>query len=131
MVLRLILRQDKKENTEITRKNICLNLWKKVSYIKNNNCAYVYVNCLRHLYECLVTCLRKSSSKTGVELLVFLTFIISFMKAFIQEHNLLPGCAFGLFTCLCCENCMSWFSAYLFLTCFVRSLPNGNFLSGA
>ena len=85
MVLRLILRQDKKENTEITRKNICLNLWKKVSYIKNNNCAYVYVNCLRHLYECLVTCLRKSSSKTGVELLVFLTFIISFMKAFIKS----------------------------------------------
>ena len=30
-----------------------------------------------------------------------------------QEHNLLPGCAFGPFTYVYCENCISYFSAFV------------------
>ena len=30
-----------------------------------------------------------------------------------QEHNVLSGCACGAFTYVCCENCMSGFSAFV------------------
>ena len=64
-----------------------------MSYIRNNRCDYVYVN-KRKQYECLITCLRKSKSVIGLEFLTFFTFNF-FMKACIQENNLLPDCVFG------------------------------------
>ena len=57
-------------------------------------------------------------SEIGLEFVVFLT-LLTLMEACIQEHNLLPGCAFGPFTYVCYENCMTCFSAFLFLTYFV------------
>ena len=54
------------------------------------------------------------------------------MKIFInQDHNLLPDCAFGLY--VCCENCMSCFSAFVLnmsksAIFLFRSMPNGNWL---
>ena len=54
------------------------------------------------------------------------------MKIFInQDHNLLPDCAFGLY--VCCENCMSGFSACVLnmsksAIFLFRSMPNGNWL---
>ena len=71
------------KNMEITGKKDFL-LEKLVSHIKNNLCDYVYVN-------------RQRQTKTF------------FMKAFIQEHTLLPGCVFGPFTYVCCENCTNAF----------------------
>ena len=49
------------------------------------------------------------------------------MKAFIQEHTFL-SCFVQPFTYSCCENCIPCLSNFLFLTYFVRSLPNGNCL---
>ena len=48
-----------------------------------------------------------------------------------QEHNLLPDCAFELFTYAYCENCMSGFSAFVLNlrksgNILFRSMPNGN-----
>ena len=84
-----------------------------VSYVKNNRCVYVYVN--KCMSEKKQTELEK---RTKLEFLfVFFTFINFFMKAFIQENNLLSGCAFGPFTYVFCENSsMSCFSVFLFLT---------------
>ena len=68
------------------------------------------------MYECLIIYLRKNTSETELELLIFFTFINFFMKTFInQEPNLLQGCAFGPFTYVRCENCMLG-SLPLFLT---------------
>ena len=105
-------------------------LTEKVSYLKNNHYDYVYVNRRTHLYVCLLTYLRKNTTEIEFEFLLFFIFINSFMKAFIQEHNLLPDCAFEPVTSLFCENCVSYFSAFLLLTYFVRSLPYGNCLLG-
>ena len=105
-------------------------LTEKVSYLKNNHCDYVYVNRRTHLYVCLLTYLRKNTTEIEFEFLLFFIFINSFMKAFIQEHNLLPDCAFEPVTSLFCENCVSYFSAFLLLTYFVTSLPYGNCLLG-
>lgn len=102
----------------------------KVSYLKNNHCDYVYVNRRTHFHVCLVTYLRKNTTEIELEFLVFFIFNNSFMKAFIQEHYLLPDCAFKPVTSLFCENCVSYFSAFLLLTYFVRSLPYGNCLLG-
>ena len=101
-----------------------------MSYIKNSRCHYVYVNRGRHLYECLITCLRKSTSKIGLELLVFFTSINFFYE---NIHLLPPDCAFGPFTYVCCENCMSGFSTFVLNlsksgNIFFSSMPNGNYL---
>ena len=51
-------------------------LWEKlvtVTHINNNPDYY-------HLYECLITSLRKSTFEIGLELLVFFTFINFFYK---------------------------------------------------
>ena len=60
--------------------------------------------------------LRKSTSETGVKLLVFFTFFINFfIKTLIsnQEHNLMSDCDFGPFIYVWCENCMSGFSTFV------------------
>ena len=84
------------------------------------------------VYECLITCLRKITSEIILEFLVFFTFINFFTKTFInKEHNLLLDFAFGPFTYVCCENCMSDFTAYvlnLSKSISFRSMPNGNCL---
>ena len=76
------------------------------SYVENNCCDYVYISRRRHSCECLITCLKKSTSESGLEfLLVFFTLINSYViKAYIEEYNLLPGCAFGSLTYACYEN---------------------------
>ena len=56
-------------------------LEKLVSPIKNILCDYVYVNRWRHLFECLITCLRKSISEIGLEFLLFFTFINFFNES--------------------------------------------------
>ena len=84
------------------------------SYIKNNCCNYVYVN-----------------RQTSVWVFNYMSF---WEKAFInQEHNLLPDCAFGPFTFVCCENCMSGFSTFVLNlsksgNILFRSMLNGNCL---
>ena len=56
---------------------------------------------------------EKKYPEIGVKL-VFFTFLINFFCGNInQEHNLLPDCAFGSFTYVYCENCMSGFSAFI------------------
>ena len=78
-----------------------------------------------------VTCL--STFEIGVKLLVFFTFFINFFYENInQEHNLLPDCALGPFTYVCCENCMSGFSAFILNlsksgNILFRSMPNRNY----
>ena len=75
---------------------------------------YVYVKRGRHLYECSITWLGKSTSEIGLELLILSRSLTFFMKTFInQEHNLPPDCAFESFTCGCFEHCMSGFSAFV------------------
>ena len=55
-------------------------LWEKLmTYIKNNCCDYVYVNRRIHLYECLITCQRKSIFEFGLEFLLFFTFILTLL----------------------------------------------------
>ena len=56
-------------------------LWEKlvtVSYVKNNHCDYVSMNSWRHLCECLITCLIKSTSEIGLELLLVFFIFINF-----------------------------------------------------
>ena len=100
---------------------------------------YVYVNRGRHLYECLIICLRKNTSEIRLDLvrldLVFVTLINLFMKTFAnqQDNNLPLDCAFGSFTYVCCENCMSIFSAFVLNlsksgSILFRSMPNENCL---
>ena len=47
--------------------------------------------------------LRKSTPKIRVKLFIFFTFFISFYENINHEHNLLPDCAFGPFTYVCCK----------------------------
>ena len=56
-----------------------------------------------------VTVLFQSTPEIGVRFLGFFTFFI--YENLTQEYNLLPDCAFGLFTYVCSKNCMSGFSA--------------------
>ena len=66
---------------------------------------YFYVNRGRHLYECLVTCLRKRTSEIGLKFLVYFTFINFLLKTFINhEYNLLSNCAFGPFYYVVVKN---------------------------
>ena len=87
----------------------------------------------------LIICLRKSTSEIRLDFfrlgLVFFTLINLFMKTFVnQKDNNLPlGCAFGPFTYVCCENCMSIFSAFVLNlsksgSILFRSMPNENCL---
>ena len=62
---KLYLRQLEKKINNFER--FFMLLWEKlvtVSYIKNSR-DYVYVDRWRHLCECLITCIRKNTSKTG------------------------------------------------------------------
>lgn len=76
----------------------------------------------RHLYECFITCFRKS------------TFINIYWKHLLIKSIIYCWTtrAFGLFTYLfmqvCCKKCFSGFSA-LILTCNIlfRWIPNRNF----
>ena len=56
--------------------------------------------------------LWKSTSKIGVEFANFL-FFINVYENTNQEHNLLPGCTFGPFTYVYCENFMSGFFTFV------------------
>ena len=57
---------------------------------------------------------EKSTSETGVKLLVFFAFFITFFYQNInQEHNLLSDCACGMSTYVFCENCVSGFSVFV------------------
>ena len=100
----------------------------KVSYIKNNRCDDVYVNRWRHLYDYLNTCLRKSTSEIGLELLlIFFTFIYLFMKTIVQEHTLSLDCAFaGRLNYVVKFVCHAFLPPALFWV--HRSLQNGNCL---
>ena len=92
-------------------------LWEKlVSYIKNNRCDYVYVNRQKHLYECLIACLRKSTSEIGTTTFgIFLFHQLFFWKHLFKSIIYCKTvCAFRPFTYICCENyiCFSAFSLF-------------------
>ena len=67
--------------------------------------------------------LRKSTPEIREKFLEFFTFFI--FENINQEYNLLPDCAFGSFTYVCWENCMSGFSAIVLnLTSEKRQVEN-------
>ena len=79
---KLCLCDKRKENIQITGKEdkfqkFDIFYWKNYlkSCVENNHCDYVYVNRRRYLYECLITCMRKSIFGIGLEVLIFFTFI--------------------------------------------------------
>ena len=76
---------------------------------------------------------EKKYPEIGVKLIFFTFFINFFCGNINQEHSLLPDCAFGPFTYVYCENCMSDFSAFVLNlsksgNILFRSISNGNFL---
>ena len=69
-------------------------------------------------FQLAVALLEKSIPEIEIKLLVFFTFFINFFYENInQEHNLLPDCASGTFTYVCCENCMPGFFAFVLKAC--------------
>ena len=96
-----------------------MSVWEKVYLKLNFNSwffftviSYAFLNRGRHLYECLITCLRKSIS--ALKWLVLFTFINFFLKTFFQTSILYCKNVHALrsFTYVFCEKCMLGFSAF-------------------
>ena len=65
----------------------------------------------------------------------FFTFFI-YENVDQEEYNLLPDCAFGPFTHVCCKNCMSDFSAFVLNlrksgNILFRKMPSGKCLGSS